>query len=61
MKLYIGQTNDIDDRLHRHNSNQNLATQNKGPWKLLFYKEFIPDQRRFNWRENLKHGRIQIR
>jgi len=39
-KLYIGQTNDIDDRLHRHNSNQNLATKNRGPWRLLFFKQF---------------------
>ncbi|MFZ1809401.1 MAG: GIY-YIG nuclease family protein [Cyclobacteriaceae bacterium] len=39
-KLYIGQTNDIIDRIYRHNANQNLATKNKGPWKLLSYTEF---------------------
>ena len=39
-KLYIGQTNDINDRLYRHNANQNLATKKKGPWKLLYFKEF---------------------
>jgi putative endonuclease len=39
-KLYIGQTNDLQDRINRHNSNQNLATRNKGPWKLLFSIEF---------------------
>jgi putative endonuclease len=36
-RLYIGQTNDLQDRLHRHNSNENLATKNKGPWKVLFF------------------------
>ncbi len=39
-RLYIGQTNDLEDRISRHNSNQNLATKNKGPWKLLFQKQF---------------------
>ena len=39
--LYIGQTSDIEDRLYRHNSNQSISTKNKGPWKLIFYKEFL--------------------
>jgi putative endonuclease len=39
-KFYIGQTNNLEDRLFRHNSNQNLATKNKGPWKFIFTKEF---------------------
>jgi len=38
--LYIGQTNNISDRINRHNTNQNKYTKNKGPWKLIFYKEF---------------------
>ena len=39
-RLYIGQTSDINDRLYRHNSNQSVSTKNKGPWKLIFSKEF---------------------
>jgi putative endonuclease len=39
-RLYIGQTNDLPDRIYRHNSNQNLATKNKGPWKLLLSVDF---------------------
>ena len=39
-KLYIGQTNDPDDRLKRHNSNQSLSTKYKGPWKLIFCRKF---------------------
>ena len=38
--FYIGQTNNLQDRLMRHNSNQNLATKNKGVWKIIFSKEF---------------------
>jgi putative endonuclease len=42
-KLYIGQTNNLSERLSLHNSNQVLSTKNKGPWELIFYKEF-PDR-----------------
>ena len=39
-RLYIGQTNNLPDRIYRHNSNQSLSTKNKGLWKLIFSKEF---------------------
>jgi putative endonuclease len=39
-KIYIGQTNNLEDRIKRHNSNQNKYTKNKGPWKLIFSKKF---------------------
>ena len=39
-KLYIGQTNNIQARLNKHNSDKNIYTKNKGPWSLLFSKEF---------------------
>ncbi|WP_343707509.1 GIY-YIG nuclease family protein [Flavobacterium sp.] len=35
-KFYIGQTNDIDDRLRRHNSGQSLSTKNGAPWKIIY-------------------------
>ena len=35
-KLYIGQTNNLQDRISRHNAGANPATRNKGPWELLF-------------------------
>ena len=37
---YIGQTNNLQDRLVRHNENRNKFTKNKGPWKLVFSKLF---------------------
>lgn len=39
-KLYIGQTNNIRARINKHNSDKNFSTKNKGPWTLLFSKEF---------------------
>jgi len=32
---YIGQTNDLDGRLIRHNSNRNKFTKDTGPWKFV--------------------------
>ena len=32
---YIGQTNDLDDRMIRHNSNRSKFTKGKGPWELI--------------------------
>ena len=36
-KFYIGQTNDLDKRLQRHNGGYEKATKNKGPWVLFAY------------------------
>ncbi|GEM_PF-751296 len=39
-KLYIGQTNNLEQRLNRHNRNLNKATKNRGPWKVFFAAPF---------------------
>ena len=36
-KFYIGQTNDIDSRLHRHNSGTVPSTKPFLPWEMIFY------------------------
>jgi putative endonuclease len=33
-KFYCGQTEDLDDRLQRHNSGRNKSTSNGAPWTL---------------------------
>ncbi|WP_052324559.1 GIY-YIG nuclease family protein [Haliscomenobacter hydrossis] len=38
--LYIGQTNNLPDRILRHNTNRNKWTKNKGPWTLIFSRAF---------------------
>jgi putative endonuclease len=32
---YIGQTNNLSDRILRHNNNRNKFTKGKGPWDLV--------------------------
>ena len=39
-KYYIGQTNNLEDRLKRHNKGRNLSTKAFIPWKLIWWKEF---------------------
>jgi putative endonuclease len=38
-KYYIGQTNNISDRLNRHNNGYEKATSPYAPWKLLWFTE----------------------
>jgi len=37
---YVGQTNNIEDRLKRHNSGRSKYTKNKLPWKLVYTEVF---------------------
>ena len=36
---YIGQTNNLSDRIFRHNHNRNKFTKGKGPWELVIFFE----------------------
>ena len=38
--IYIGQTNNLHERIQRHNQNRNKYTKNKGPWQLIFSRSF---------------------
>ena len=35
-KFYIGQTNNLADRIERHNKGQVIATRNRKPLKLIY-------------------------
>ena len=39
-RFYIGSTQDVSERLNRHNGNKEKSTRNRGPWKLLHQKSF---------------------
>ena len=39
-RLYIGSTQNISERLDRHNNNKEIATRNRGPWKVLAKQNF---------------------
>ena len=60
-QLYIGQTNDLEDRIKRHNENRNLATKGKGPWKILFSKQFETRVEAVELESKLKSWKSRIR
>jgi putative endonuclease len=39
-KYYTGQTNDLDDRLKRHNSMHMSSTKHGVPWRLIYSAAF---------------------
>lgn len=39
-KIYIGQTNNLSDRINRHNAGSVRSTKPYCPWKLIYVEEF---------------------
>lgn len=39
-RYYIGQSENLDKRIDRHNKGQNLSTKAYVPWKLRWWKEY---------------------
>ncbi len=38
-QYYIGSTNNLEDRLHRHNTGQSKSTKKGAPYWILYYHE----------------------
>ena len=36
-RFYVGQTNELSGRIHRHNSGQSLSTKVGMPWFLIYH------------------------
>jgi len=39
-QYYVGHTNDLDDRLRRHNEGRTEVNKGRGPWQLLYQEGF---------------------
>ena len=53
-KFYIGQTNNLEERLRRHNTGRSKYTRNKGPWKLVGFKTFETRKEAMSFERKLK-------
>lgn len=53
---YIGCTNDLRDRLQRHNNGYVPATKELRPWKLVAYFALIDEKVAFKFEKYLKTG-----
>ena len=40
LKYYTGQTDNLENRLHRHNSGLSLSTKSGRPWTLIYQIQF---------------------
>ncbi len=45
-KYYVGSTQNVAERLRKHNANHSKSTKNKGPWKLVKTFEFLNSENR---------------
>ena len=52
--FYIGHTNNLEDRIKRHNTNRNKYTAGKGPWELIYQYEF-DTRKEAGQKRNLNH------
>ncbi|MDD3066352.1 MAG: GIY-YIG nuclease family protein [Candidatus Gracilibacteria bacterium] len=58
-KFYIGQTNNIEARLKRHNTGQVLSTKHRIPLQLIHFEKFVTRSeamRREKYMKSLKGG-----
>jgi putative endonuclease len=58
-QYYIGHTNDLDDRLSRHNDGKSLATKRGVPWDLKFSVSFQTRSQAMKaerWMKRMKTG-----
>src|SRR5260221_405965 len=53
--FYIGQTNNIDDRLKRHNAGQERYTKTKVPWKLFWFIQVPSRSEAMRLERNIKN------
>ncbi len=39
-RYYVGQTQDVKERLAYHNANYSKSLRNRGPWQLVYQEEY---------------------
>jgi putative endonuclease len=39
-RFYIGQTQDVEERLQYHNAGYSKALKNRGPWQLIYSEQY---------------------
>jgi len=53
-KYYIGQTQDLNNRLAEHNSGESKSTKSGIPWKIVYQKEFDTRSAAMSFENHLK-------
>ncbi len=56
-KLYYGQTNDLEKRVYSHNHGLSRYTRKRGPWELVYSKNFATRAEAMRFEKFLKSGK----
>ncbi len=59
-KFYIGQTNNLNDRLLRHNIGRSKYTRDKGPWQLVYQEVYQTRAEAMKREKQLKKWRREL-
>ena len=57
LTTYVGWTNDIDERLNKHNSNKGAKATKGYKWKIIFKKKFSSKNKAMSYEYLLKKNR----
>ena len=56
-KTYVGYTNDLHGRLHKHNNNKGAKSTKGHKWYLIYKKKFISKSKAMSYEYKLKKDR----
>ena len=58
-KTYVGYSNNLKDRLLRHNSNKGAKATRGFNWKIIYKKKFISKSKAMSYEYKLKKNRFE--
>ena len=56
-KTYVGYTNDLKNRLNKHNSNKGAKYTKGNKWIIIYKKKFLSKYKAMSYEYKLKHDR----
>ena len=56
-RTYVGFSNNLKNRLKKHNSNKGARYTKGNKWKIIYKKKFLSKKRAMSYEYNLKHDR----
>ncbi|NJN42648.1 MAG: GIY-YIG nuclease family protein [Flammeovirgaceae bacterium] len=59
-KWYYGFTENLEQRLHDHQSNRSRYTRFKGPWKLIFKRTFEDKSEALRFEKHIKKSKNKL-
>jgi len=59
-RFYIGQTQNLNNRLTQHNSGKSKYTSKFTPWNLVWFIELNSRKEAFILNQNLKNGNLPV-